>query len=188
MIRKAVFLLAAGLLCIAASPPAKPARAPAAAGKAAAKPPAAPAGAGGAVDGRDPAGWIGVLSALDAKGQVARHEGDTVFVTVTSPTEIFSAQFAGCDAQGRGCQAVLFDRLGVAGAPTAAQINDFNQTSVMCRVYQDKSGKAHVEYSALLFPSTGRPEMLMHINAWRGCIGDFAQFMKDPVGFLASAA
>jgi hypothetical protein len=29
--------------------------------------------------------------------------------------------------------------------------------------------------------------MLMHLNAWRGCIGDFTAFLKDPTGFLANA-
>jgi hypothetical protein len=148
----------------------------------------APAKPAAALDARDPAGLITLLASLDAKAQVARHDGDSVFLTVTSPTEVFSAQFAGCDAQGRACQAVLFDRLGQGGAPSDPQINAFNQTSVMCRVYADKSGKPHVEYSALLFPTMGRPELLMHINAWRGCIGDFGQFLKDPVAFLAQAA
>jgi hypothetical protein len=179
MIRKTLTLLAAGLFCMAAAPAKKPAQ------PAPAKPAAAPAAA---VDARDPASLVAVLATLDAKAQVARRDGDSVFVTVTSPTEVFSAQFAGCDEQGHACQAVLFDRLGQGGAPSEPQINAFNQTSVMCRVYADHSGKPHVEYSTLLFPTMGRPELLMHINAWRGCIGDFTQFLKDPVGFLAQAA
>ena len=69
-----------------------------------------------------------------------------------------------------------------------AQLNAFNQTSVMCRLYQDKCGRPHVEYSALLFATDGRAEMLTHVNAWRGCIGDFTAFLKDPNGFLAGAA
>jgi hypothetical protein len=119
---------------------------------------------------------------------VARRDGDSVFLTVTSPTEIFSAQFAGCNDKGHNCQAVLFDRQGDTGQPSIAQLNAFNQTSVLCRLYQDKGGRAHVEYSALLFPKDGREELLMHLNAWRGCIGDFNAFQKDPAGFLANAA
>lgn len=183
--RKTLLLLAAAWLCLGAAPAKSPKTARPPAPGAANKPPqAAPA----AVNGQDPAGLIAVLTALDAKAEVARREGDSVFLTVTSATETFSTQFAGCDAQGHGCQAMLFDRLGQAGAPTQVQVNSFNQTSVMCRIYQDRSGKPHVEYSALLFPSTGRTELLMHINAWRGCISDFTEFLKDPTAYLAQAA
>jgi len=184
MIRKYALVALAALIASGAAP--KPA--PRAAKPAAAKPAAAGPARAGAVDPRDPATLIGILSGLGAKAEIARRDGDAVFVSVTAPTEAFSAQFAGCDPQGRACQAVLFDRLGAHGAPTLAQLNAFNQTSVMCRLYQDKAGKPHVQYSALLFAREGRPEMLMHINAWRGCIGDFETFLRDPTGFLAGAA
>jgi hypothetical protein len=59
---------------------------------------------------------------------------------------------------------------------------------VLCRLYQDRAGSPHVEYSALLFARDGRAELLMHLNAWRGCIGEFVAFEKDPAGFLANAA
>ena len=191
MLRKTLTLAAAALLCMGAAP-AKPA--PKAAAKPAAAKPApksapktAPARASGYNAG-DPNAFVSLLASVDAKAQIARTDGDAVFMTVTSPTEVFSAQFAGCNPQGKACQAVLFDRLGSEGSPTMAQINGFNQTSVMCRIYRDRSGKAHVEYSALVFPRTSRDEMLMHLNAWRGCIADFADFAKDPTGFLANAA
>jgi hypothetical protein len=187
MLRKSLALVVVALACMAAAPktaqkpPAKAAK-PAAT----AKPDAATHA--GPLDARDPASLIALLASLSAKAEVARRDGDAVFLTVTSPTENFSAQFAGCNAQGRNCQALLFDRQGGASGPTLAQINAFNQTSVMCRLYQDKAGRAHVLYSSLLFPKDGRPEMLMHLNAWRGCIGDFDAFLKDPAGFLAGAA
>jgi hypothetical protein len=171
MLRRTIALLAVAVACMAAAP--KPVTR--------AKPAAA-------VDVRDPASLVAILASLDAKAEVARRDGDAVFLTVTSPTEVFSAQFAGCDPQGRTCQALLFDRLGGGGAPTQAQLNSFNQTSMMCRLYQDKAGRPHVMYSALLFARDGRPEMLTHLNAWRGCIGDFNAFLKDPAGFLAGAA
>jgi hypothetical protein len=172
MIRKAPLLLLAALACAAAAP--KP-RGPA----------SAPAPAAG--DARDPAMLVTVLAGMGAKAQLARREGDAVFLAVTSPAEVFSAQFAGCDASGKACQAVLLDRLGQAGQPTLAQLNGFNQTSVMCRLYQDKQGRAHVEYSALLFAGQGRAQLTTHIAAWRGCIGDFESFLKDPTGYLAGA-
>ena len=184
MLRKSLALVLVALACMAAAPKSdqKPAARPA-------KPaPAAPAAHAGPLDARDPASLIDLLASLSARAQVARREGDAVFLTVTSPTEVFSVQFAGCDPQGRNCQALLFDRQGGPATPTLAQINAFNQTSVMCRLYQDKAGRPHVIYSSLLFPKDGRPEMLMHLNAWRGCIGDFAAFLKDPNGFLAGAA
>jgi len=183
MFRKTLSLAAAALLCMGAAP-AKPAPKPAA--KAAAPKPAAPKTT--AYEAGDPNAFVSLLASVDAKAQIARREEDAVFLTVTSPTAVFSAQFAGCGPQGKGCQAVLFDHVGAEGAPTLAQVNGFNQTSVMCRVYQDRAGKAHVEYSALLFPRTSREEMLMHLNAWRGCIADFTDFAKDPTGFLANAA
>jgi hypothetical protein len=182
MFRTFATVALAALICGAAAP--KPA--PKAA-KPAAKPSVSAPTRSTAGDLRDPATLIAIVSSLGAKAEVARRESDAVFVTVTSPAEIFSAQFAGCDASGRACQAVLFDRLGGQGAPTLTQLNAFNQTSMMCRLYQDKGGRPHVQYSALLFAKDGRPEMLTHINAWRGCIGDFQAFMKDPNGFLAGA-
>jgi hypothetical protein len=183
MLRKSLALTLAAVACMAAAP--KPAQKPA---SRPAKPSAAAPAHSGAADARDPASLIAVLSGLSAQGQIARRDGDAVFVTVTSPTEIFSAQFAGCDAQGHKCQALLFDRQGGQGGTTLAQLNAFNQTSVMCRLYQDKGGRPHVLYSTLLFPTDGGPELLMHLNAWRGCIGDFEAFLKDPAGFLASSA
>jgi hypothetical protein len=145
------------------------------------------AAAGAAVDVRDPQALVSVLATLGATAKVAKREGDAVFLTVTSPTEVFSAQFAGCDPQGRNCQALLFDRRGETGSPTLAQLNAFNQTSVMCRLYQDKAGLPHAEYSGLLFPHDGRAELLTHVSAWRGCLGDFDAFIKDPADFLAGA-
>jgi len=182
MLRKSLALALVALACMAAAP--KPAQKPAARP---AKPAAAAPAHGAAIDARDPAGLIALLASLSAKAQVVRRDGDAVFLAVTSPTEAFSAQFAGCDAQGRNCQALLFDRQGAQGAASLGQINAFNQTSVMCRLYQDKGGRPHVQYSGLLFPRDGRGEMLVHLNAWRGCIGDFNAFLKDPAGFLAGA-
>lgn len=194
MLRTALSLLVAATVCMGAAPAkppaAKPAAAKATAKKPAVKPAAKSAGrstAPAGFDPTDPAVLVGLLASVDAKAQIERREGDAVFMSVTSLTEAFSTQFAGCNAQGKSCQAVLFDRPGV-GAPTLAQVNGFNQTSVMCRAYQDKAGKVHVEYSALIFPHNTRDEMLMHLNAWRGCIADFNDFSKDPVAFLASAA
>lgn len=191
MLRPRLLLIAAALACAAAGPKPGPKTAgPKTPAHGEAKP--APAGAAparaAALDARDPASLTALLAQLNAKAQVSRREGDAVFLTVTSPTEVFSAQYAGCDAQGRGCQAVLFDRQGVEGQPTLAQVNAFNQTSVLCRVYQDKAGRAHLEYSTLLLANEGRSELLMHLNAWRGCIGDFVGFLKDPNGYLAGAA
>src|SRR4051794_19936405 len=133
MLRKTFAVILVAVACMAAAP--KPAPRPA-------RPAAAPAGPG--FDSRDPASLTGLLPGLGAKAEISRREGDAVFLTITSPTEIFSAQFAGCSPQGRSCQALLFDRQGGQGAPTLAQLNAFNQTSVMCRLYQDKAGRPHV--------------------------------------------
>jgi hypothetical protein len=67
-------------------------------------------------------------------------------------------------------------------------VNAFNQTSVMCRIYQDRSGAPHVLYSAILFRSMTRANAGTHLQAWQGCLADAHDFLKDPVGYLANAA
>lgn len=178
-----LLLLPAALLCLAAAPapkatPAKPA------------PKAAPAKAApaGPYDAQNPQNLMEILGAAGAKVQTSRREEDSVFVTVTSTAANFSLQFAGCSAQGRACQAALFDSLLDGGAPTLAQINSFNQTSVFCRIYQDRAGKAHATYAALLVKSDTRDTALLHLAAWQGCLGEARGFLRDPVAYLAEAA
>lgn len=184
MNRSAQFLLPAALLCIAAAPAKKPTPTKPPAAKAApAKTPGATA-----YDAQNPQGLMEILGAAGAKVQTRRREQDAVFVTVTSAAANFSLQFAGCNAQGRSCQAALFDSLLEGGAPTLSQINGFNQTSVFCRIYQDRTGKAHAIYAALLVKSDTRDSAMTHLAAWQGCIGEAREFAKDPVGYLANAA
>jgi hypothetical protein len=188
MTRTALLALPAALLCLAAAPapktaPAKPPPAKAAPAKAA---PARPAA--GPFDAQNPQGLMGILDAAGAKVQTSRREGDAVFVAVTSTAANFSMQFAGCDAQGRGCKAVLLDGGFERGAATIAQYNAFNQTSVMCRLYQDRAGVPHVLYSAILVRSMTRDDATLHLQAWQGCLADARDFLKDPVAYLANAA
>lgn len=188
MIRKACALLAAALLAGAAGPaPKAPAAKPAAAKPAPAKSAASKPAAQGPYDAQDPASLIALLASLDAKAEVTRKEGDAVILKVTSPAGGFEAQMAGCNAQGRACAAMQFDASAERASPTLPQINSFNQTSIACRIVQDRGGKAHVLYSALVFASDSRQDALTHIAAWRGCLGDFGAFLKDPTGYLASA-
>jgi hypothetical protein len=192
MIRSAMVLLAAAVCCAAAAPPQKPpAKAPAAkspapkapAAKAAPKPPAA-----APWDAQSPQGLMDLLAAAGAKAQVARKDEDAIFLTVTSAAANFSIQFAGCNAQGRGCQAALFDAILEKGAPTLPQVNGFNQTSVMCRLYQDRTGKAHVLYSSILTRADTRDSVRTHLAAWQGCLVEASDFVRDPVTYLANAA
>lgn len=120
--------------------------------------------------------------------QTNRKEEDAVFVAVTSAAASFSMQFAGCTPQGRACKAVLLDNAMERGPATTAQMNAFNQTSVMCRVYQDRGGVPHVVYSAILFRSMTRDDAATHLLAWQGCLADGRDFMRDPVAYLANAA
>jgi len=173
----AALLIPAAVLCIAAAPAKKGAKA--------AKPPAAATAAG--FDSQNPQGWAEVLTAAGAKAAVGHGEGDSVLLAVTSTAANFSVQFAGCDEHGRHCRAALFDSLG-EGLPTLAQVNGFNQTSVNCRIYADKAGKAHVLYSVLLMPSDGREAARTHLAAWQGCLVDGRDFLRDPVAYLANAA
>ena len=198
MTRPALLLLPAALLCLAAAPapkaaPAKaPAKAAAPARPAAAKTPAAAKADASGFDATNPQGLMGMLGAAGANVQTTRREDDAVFVTVTSTAANFSMQFAGCTPQGRSCRAVLLDSALPPNALTGAQINAFNQTSVMCRIYQAKSGAGggltHIVYSAILFKSMSRDDGATHLLAWQGCLADAADFLRDPVAYLANAA
>jgi hypothetical protein len=184
-----LLLLPAALLCLAAAPAPKtaaPAKPPAA--KAAPAKPAPKAAPAGPYDAQNPQSLMDLLGAAGAKVQTNRKEEDSVFVTVTSTAANFSLQFAGCNPQGRACQAALYDSLLDGGSPTLSQINGFNQTSVFCRVYQDKTGKAHAIYAALLVKSDTRDSALTHLAAWQGCLGEARGFLRDPVAYLAEAA
>jgi hypothetical protein len=197
MKRHALLILAA-LACTAAAAPAKapPSKAPAkpAAAAPAAKAPAAKAAPApksaapaGPFDAQNPQSLIELLTLAGARAQTGRKDEDSVFVTVTSTASNFSVQFVGCDRQGRKCQAAVFDDM-EAGAPTLAQINGFNQASATCRVYLDKSPKAHVLYSALLLKTDTRDSAMTHLAAWQGCIVEGRAFLADPVRYLAEAA
>jgi hypothetical protein len=192
MIRKACALLAAAALCAGAAPAAKTPHPKASATKAApakAAParPAANAGPTGPFDARDPASLVTLLTGLDAKAEIAGRADDGVLVKVTSPAGAFQSQFAGCNPQGRACAAVQFDAPAVQRTATLAEINGFNQSSLTCRIFQDKAGKPHMLYSTLLFATDGRQEMLAHVGAWQGCLANFGAFLNDPPGYLASA-
>jgi hypothetical protein len=175
MRRHAVLLLPAALLCLAAAPAPK-------------KPPAKPAPAARGFDSQNPQGLMGLLGDAGAKVQTDRREGDAVFVTVTSAAADFSVQFAGCGAQGRTCQAALFDGVVAGASPTLAQINAFNQTSVVCRIYQDKANRPHAIYAALLLRSDTRDSARTHLAAWQGCLAQARDFVRDPLAYHASAA
>lgn len=183
MTLRALLIVPAALACLAAAP-AKPPAAKAAAAKPAAKP-AAPASP---FDATNPQSFMDLLAAAGAKVQTNRKEEDAVFVAVTSAAASFSMQFAGCTPQGRACKAVLLDNAMERGPANTAQMNAFNQTSVMCRVYQDRGGVPHVVYSAILFRSMTRDDAATHLLAWQGCLADGRDFMRDPVAYLANAA
>jgi hypothetical protein len=142
--------------------------------------------AGGPADTRDPATLSAVFDTAGAKAQTTHRDADSVLVTVTSNLANFSVQYAGCDPAGKACKAAVLDSQ-AAGAPTLAQLNGFNQASAMCRGYIDKSGKAHVVMSMLLYPDDTREHLVTSLAAWQGCVGEFASFARDPVAYLAAA-
>jgi hypothetical protein len=167
-------------------PAAKPAASakPAVANPAAAKPAVSPIAG---FDARNPTSVIALLNAGGAKAAQVGKDADTVLVNVTSVAANFTVLFASCDAQGRGCKALQFDYGDDKPGPSFAQVNGFNQTSALCRSYEDKAGRAHVVYSTLLFPDDPFEHFRTQTMAWTGCIGDFRNFLKDPNGYLASA-
>jgi hypothetical protein len=183
-------LLAALLAAPALAAPAKPAKAPAApaAKPAAQKPaPAKPVSPIADFDARNPLSVIAILNASGGKATLAHKEEDSVVLTFNSVAANFSVQFAGCDAQGKACKAVQFDSVVEQPGPSFAQMNAFNQTSALCRGYEDKTGKPHVLYSTLLFADDPYDHFRTEMQAWTGCIADFRNFLKDPNGYLASA-
>jgi hypothetical protein len=188
MFRMTTALLAAALLTLGAAPrpvaPKAPAAKPSAAAKTAPKPLAAPIAD---FDARNPASVIALLNQGGAKATQLSKDADSVLVNVISVAANFTVLFAPCDAQGRACKALQFDYADDRPGPTFAQVNAFNQTSAMCRSYEDKAGKAHVVYSTLLFADDPYEHFRTQALAWTGCIGEFRNFLKDPNGYLASA-
>lgn len=182
MTRLALLILPAALLCLAAAP------APKAPPAKSAPPKSTAAKADSEFDAQNPQSLMALVGAAGAAVQTKAREQDSVFVAVTSTAANFSMQFAGCSPQGRGCRAVLLDSAMARAPVTGAQINAFNQTSVMCRVYQDRFGAPHVAYSAILFRSMTPDDATTHLQAWQGCLTDSRDFVKDPVGYLANAA
>ncbi|MCR5873311.1 hypothetical protein LRS10_03355 [Phenylobacterium sp. J426] len=148
--------------------------------------PSRPAAAGD-YDATNPQTLADLLKAEGAAAAAPRREDDSVFISVTSTAANFSLQFAGCNANGRACQGMLFDALLDVGRPTLTQINGFNQTSVVCRIYQDKQAKPHVTYAALLMKSDTPDSGRTHLAAWRGCLAEGASFVRDPNAYLATA-
>jgi hypothetical protein len=180
----------AALALVAAAPakhPARPSAKPSTPSAAPAKAAAPPPPVVGPFDSQDPQSLIELLSRAGATAQTGRRDQDSVQVVVKSPAANFSVQFAGCDRQGRKCQGALFDAV-TAGAPSLAQINAFNQTSLNCRVFLDRSPAAHVLYSALLLKSDTRETFEVHLAAWQGCIVEARDFARDPAAYLANAA
>ena len=199
MFWKTTALIAAAILTLAAAPkpgakstPTKAPAAKAAQGKAptpkALMPKAATPGSPVAnFDARNPLSVMAVLNSSGGKASVVTQDADIVLLNFSSPAANFTLQFQSCDAQGRACKAVAFDFVAEQAGPSFAQLNAFNQTSVMCRGYQDKAGKPHMVYATLLFADDPYDHFRTEMLAWTGCIAEFRNFVRDPNGYLASA-
>lgn len=137
-------------------------------------------------DARAPASLLDLFAANGANARLSTSSPGGARLEVTTPAYGFGVDYVGCDSTGRGCQALAFSTASERRV-TLAQINVFNQTSLNCRVFQDAAGKTHIAYSTLLSRSDTRQEMEMHVAAWRGCLTEFGEFLRDPVGYLAAA-
>lgn len=176
--RLALFAILAALAC----GPAKPAAAkPAAAKPAAPKPPAR-----SGFDARDPAALAALLVEAGAKTESARGGDGQVAMKVVTPGGGFGMQFANCDAKGKACAGVAFSTGFDRQAPSLAHMNLFNRTQFACRGFMGEDGKPNVMYSTLLTARMSAEDMKQHIGVWQGCLGAFAQFTRDPAGFLAA--
>jgi hypothetical protein len=144
-------------------------------------------GVGGAFDPRDPDSLVALLGSMDANATVAQRNESTVKLQVATPNYSFGAEFVDCSAGGKGCKGLAFTASSQDQRATLAQLNSFNQTSITCRLFQDRAGKAHVLYSTLLSAGDTREEMRTHLGAWQGCLASFGAFLQDPNGYLATA-
>ncbi len=161
----------------AAAAPAKPTAAKAAPPKSAAKP---------GFDARDPAAIAALLAEAGAKAETTRGADGQVAMKVITPGGGFGMQFANCDARGKACAGVAFSAGFDRQAPSLAHMNLFNRTQFACRAFTGEDGKPNVMYSTLLTPRMNAEDMKQHLGAWQGCLGAFAQFTRDPAGFLAA--
>ena len=193
MFWKTATLIAAAVLAMAAAPKSAPistpSKPPAKASVAAKPAKPAPAGTVSPVanfDARNPISVMAVLNSSGGKATLVQKDGDIVQMNFVSAAANFTLQFEACEAQGRACKAVAFDFFADQAGPSFAQLNAFNQTSVMCRGYEDKAGKPHMVYATLLFADDPYDHFRTEVLAWTGCIGEFRNFLKDPNGYLAS--
>jgi Putative bacterial sensory transduction regulator len=190
MFRKAITLFVCALAIPAAAFAAPKPKAVTPAAPAPAAAPAKPAPIPSPVenfDERNPSSVMAIFNLAGGKATLVDKDTDAVLLNVTSVAANFTIFFASCDAQGRACKALQFDYPDDKPGPTFAQINAFNQTSALCRAYEDKTGRAHVVLSTLLFADDPYGHFRGQTQAWFGCIGDFRKFLGDPNGYLASA-
>jgi len=176
-------VLFAVLSVLAAGPalaaPAKPVAAKPAAPKAPAKP---------GFDARDPAAVAALLAGAGAKTESARGGEGQVAMKVVTPGGGFGMQFANCDAKGKACAGVAFSTGFDRQAPTLVHMNLFNRTQFACRGFTGEDGKPNVMYSTLLTSRMTTEDVNQHLGVWQGCLGAFAQFTRDPAGFLAASS
>src|SRR5690606_25828788 len=131
-------------------------------------------------DARDPASLIDFLAATDAKAEVVRKNEDEVHLSVSTSGLAFGAQFAGCEANGKVCKALAFTAASEKRGATLAQVNGFNQTSLRCRVYQEKAGKMNGGFATLAGARVTREDLRMHMCDWQTRLGASGQYMLDP--------
>lgn len=148
--------------------------------------PAAATGRPASFDARTPSSLLDLFTANGASARQSTSGQGEVRLEVTTPAYGFGVDYVGCDSAGKSCQALAFSTASERRV-SLAQINLFNQTSLNCRVFQDSAGKTHITYSTLLSRGDTRQEMEMHVAAWRGCLTEFGEFLRDPVAYLAAA-
>lgn len=150
--------------------------------------PAKPAAPKAAFDARDPAAVAALLDSTGAKTERVKSSGGQVALKVVTPGGGFGAQFANCDAKGKACAGVAFSTGFGQRGPTLSHMNLFNRTQFACRGFLAEDGLPNVMYSTLLTTRMSPDDMKQHLGIWQGCLSAFAEFTRDPVGFLASTS
>lgn len=144
---------------------------------------AAPAKPAPPFDARDPASFVGLLAAMDAKATLKT--GAVPVLDIVTPGGRFGAQFVGCAASGKACEMVAFSTAFERRGPNLAQINQFNRSQVACRGYLTDDGRTNVMYGLLLTERLTPADMKQHLGVWQGCLTTFGRFNRDPQAFIA---
>ena len=135
-------------------------------------------------DARQPSAIVAILTAMGAKTELAKSASGEVIIQATTPGGGFGLQFVDCDATTKACKALAFSTTFARRGVNLGQLNSFNRDQIACRGFLAADGTPSVMYSTVLTKSLTPEDVKLHIGVWQGCLETFAEFSKDPDGYL----